>query len=127
MYIPVKLAFVRNRNKTGKHIVLLTTHCNLSKSEVVRLYGNRWNTELFSGQENPCSVLAASYKGSATIYDNKQHRQYFYSIYTIQIAAQKNQCPKTICELFYVCCDDIQDMELCTTLSSWLLSLWKGS
>lgn len=39
--IPVKLVFVRNRNKAGEYIVLLTTDCSLSNSEVIRLYGNR--------------------------------------------------------------------------------------
>lgn len=44
---PVKFVFVRNRNKTGEYIILLTTDCSLSNSEVIRLYGNRWNIELF--------------------------------------------------------------------------------
>ena len=29
---------------------------------------------------------------------------------------RKNHAQKTICELFYVCCDDIQGIELCTDL-----------
>lgn len=63
--IPVKLVFVRNRNKTGEYIILLTTDCGLSNSEVVRLYGNRWKIELFSGQVSFCSVWAANFRGSA--------------------------------------------------------------
>ena len=31
---------------------------------------------------------------------------------------RKANDPKTICELSYVCCDDIQDIELCTALSN---------
>lgn len=46
--LPVKLVFVRNRNKAGEYITLLTTDCSLSNSEVVRLYGNRWNNAKFS-------------------------------------------------------------------------------
>ena len=33
---------------------------------------------------------------------------------------RKANDPKTICELFYVCCVDIQGIELCTALSSLL-------
>lgn len=45
--IPVKLVFVRNRNKADEYIILPTTNGSLSNSEVVRLYGNRCNIELF--------------------------------------------------------------------------------
>lgn len=51
--IPVKLVFVRNRNKAGEYIILLTTDCSLRNSEVIRLYGNRWNIELFQSQQIP--------------------------------------------------------------------------
>lgn len=34
--------------------------------------------------------------------------------------------PKTICELFYVCCDDIQDIELCTALYSLVVLFMEG-
>ena len=45
--IPVKLVFVRNRNKAGEYIILLTTDCGISNREAVRLYGNRWSIEVF--------------------------------------------------------------------------------
>jgi len=37
-HIPVKLVFVRNRNKKGENIVILTTDCSFSDSEVIRIY-----------------------------------------------------------------------------------------
>lgn len=43
--IAVKQVFVRNRNKKDEYIVLLSTDCSLSASEVVRRYGNRWPIE----------------------------------------------------------------------------------
>lgn len=43
--IAVKLVFVRNRNKKDEYIILLSTDCSLSASEVVRRYGNRWPIE----------------------------------------------------------------------------------
>lgn len=39
---------------------------------------------------------------------------------------RKNNDQKTICELFYVCCDDIQDIELSTALGSLLKILCDG-
>ena len=40
--IPVKLVFVRNRNKRNEYIILLSTDCSLSNAEIVRVYGGRW-------------------------------------------------------------------------------------
>jgi hypothetical protein len=39
---------------------------------------------------------------------------------------RKANDPKTICKLFYVCCDDIQDIELCTALSSLVSIFMEG-
>lgn len=61
-----KACIVRNKNKAGEYIILLTTDCSLSNSEVVLLYGNRWNIELFSEPVNPCCAWAANSRGSAT-------------------------------------------------------------
>lgn len=43
--IPVKLVFVRNRNRPAEYIVLLSTDCGLTECEIVRRYGNRWPIE----------------------------------------------------------------------------------
>ncbi|MGL6202105.1 MAG: hypothetical protein ACRC3H_24580 [Lachnospiraceae bacterium] len=39
---------------------------------------------------------------------------------------RKDKDQKTICELFYVCCDDIQDIELSTALKQLLALLSEG-
>lgn len=46
--IPVKIVFVRNRNKKSECLYLLSTDCSLSDAEVVRIYGNRWKIMLIS-------------------------------------------------------------------------------
>ena len=38
--IPVKIVFVRNRNKKSECLYLLSTDCSLSDTEIVRIYGN---------------------------------------------------------------------------------------
>lgn len=37
--IPVKLVFVRNRNKHDEYIIILSTDCSLSDAEIIRRYG----------------------------------------------------------------------------------------
>ena len=45
--IPVKIIFVRNRNKKSECLYLLSTDTSLKDTEIVRIYGNRWSIECF--------------------------------------------------------------------------------
>ena len=45
--IPVKIVFVRNRNKKSECLYLLSTDTSLNNAEIVRIYGNRWSIEYF--------------------------------------------------------------------------------
>ena len=42
-HIPVKIVFVRNRNKRSEYIMILSTNCSLADEEIVRRYGYRWS------------------------------------------------------------------------------------
>lgn len=121
--IPVKLVFVRNRNKAGEYIVLLTTDCSLSSSEAVRLYGNRWNIELFFRAGKSLLSLGSEFQGISYDMTVSSTALVFTRYILLEWLRRKENDPKTICELFYVCCDDIQDIELCTALTS-LVSLF---
>lgn len=50
--IPVKIVFVRNRNKKSECLYLLSTDRSLSDAEAVRIYGNRWSIECFFKASN---------------------------------------------------------------------------
>ena len=70
-HIPVKLVFIRNRNKHSDYIVLLSTDCTLSNEEIVRIYGNRWSimpisaygaSNFSSMPVNPCLNWVLNFK-----------------------------------------------------------------
>ena len=46
-FIDVKLVFVRNRNKQRSWLAILSTDITLSDEDVVRIYGKRWDIEVF--------------------------------------------------------------------------------
>lgn len=123
---PVKLVFVRNRNKRSEYIVLLSTDCSLSDEEIVRLYGNRWSTELFFRACKSLLNLGTEFQGLS--YDmTVSSTAIVYTRYILlEWLRRKKNDDKTICELFYVCCDDIQDMELSTALKQLLTILANG-
>lgn len=124
--IPVRLVFVRNRNKKGEYIVLLSTDCSLSDEELVRIYGNRWSTELFFRASKSLLDLGSEFQGLS--YDmTVSSTAIVYTRYILlEWLRRKKNDSKTICELFYVCCDDIQDMELSTALKRLLTILVNG-
>jgi hypothetical protein len=45
--IPVKVIFIQNRNKRSEWLAILSTDCTLSEREIVRIYGMRWDIEVF--------------------------------------------------------------------------------
>ena len=45
--VPVKVVFVQNRNKKSEWLAILSTDCTLSEQEIVRIYGMRWDIEVF--------------------------------------------------------------------------------
>lgn len=124
--IPIKLVFVRNRNKAGEYIILLTTGCSLSNSEVVRLYGNRWSIELFFRASKSLLCLGSEFQGLSYDMTVSSTAIVFTRYILLEWLRRKANDPKTICELFYVCCDDIQDIELCTVLSSLVTIFVEG-
>ena len=45
--IPAKVVYVRNRNKRKEYLCLISTDVNLDENEIIRIYGKRWDIEVF--------------------------------------------------------------------------------
>ena len=45
--IPAKVVYVRNRNKRKEYLCLISTDTNLDENEIIRVYGKRWDIEVF--------------------------------------------------------------------------------
>lgn len=45
--IPAKIVYVRNRNKRNEYLCLILTDVTLSKEEIIRIYGKRWDIKIF--------------------------------------------------------------------------------
>jgi hypothetical protein len=45
--VKAKIVFVRDRNRSRKWLALLSTDTSLSEQEIVRIYGKRWDIEVF--------------------------------------------------------------------------------
>ena len=121
--IPVKIVFVRNRNKKSECLYLLSTDCSLSDAEIVRIYGNRWAIECFFKASKSFMKLGTEFQ-SRSYYAMVSHTTIVFTRYILLEWIRRNQNDqKTYGELFFMFCDDIQDMDLTNALQE-LMSLF---
>lgn len=121
--IPVKIVFVRNRNKKSECLYLLSTDCGLSDAEVVRIYGNRWSIECFFKASKSYMKLGTEFQ-SRSFDAMVSHTTIVFTRYILLEWIRRNRNDqKTYGELFFMFCDDIQDMDLTNALQG-LMSLF---
>ena len=116
--IPVKIVFVRNRNKKSECLYILSTDISLNNSEIVRIYGNRWSIECFFKSSKTFLKLGTEFQ-SHNYGAMVSHTTIVFTRYIILEWIRRNQNDqKTYGELFFMFCDDIQDMDLTNALQS---------
>lgn len=121
--IPVKIVFVRNRNKKSECLYLLSTDCSISDSEIVRIYGNRWSIECFFKASKSCLKLGTEFQ-SRTYDAMVSHTSIVFTRYMVLEWIRRNENDeKTYGELFFMLCEDVQDMDFTNALQG-LLSLF---
>ena len=116
--IPAKILFIRNRNKRSEWLAILSTDTTLDNEEIVRIYGMRWDIEVFFKCNKSLLNLGKEYQGRS--YDMLiSHTTVVFTRY-ILIAWQmrKEGDPKTFGNLFYELCEDVKDMDYLTALQS---------
>lgn len=108
--IPVRLVFVRNRKKRKEYLVLLSTDLKLSEEEIIRLYGKRWNIEVFF---KACKSLLRLTKECRSVgYDAMTawvaivFARYMMLAYLSRVEMDD----RTTGELFYCACDELADI-----------------
>lgn len=124
--IPVKLVFVRNRNKRSEYIVILSSDCSLSDGEIIRRYSCRWSIECCF---KVCkSFLKLGKEFQPVNYDTTVSSTaiVFTRFIILEWLRRKENDQKTVCEMFFVCCDDIRDVELSQALKRLMAIFLNG-
>ena len=109
--IPAKLVFVRNRNKLKEYIILLSTDVSLSEEEIIRIYGKRWDIEVFF---KACkSFLQLSKECASRSYDAMTaYTAIVFARYTMLALENRMQRDKrSFGVLFYDVCDELPDIK----------------
>ena len=112
----VKIVFVRNRNKKRQWLGIVSTDITLPDEEIVRIYGKRWDIEVFFKMM----------KHYLNLERETQLRDYDGMVAHITIAmsryiflAFEQRChddPRTLGSLFFVCSDEMKDLSLVEAL-----------
>ena len=108
--LPAKIVCVRNRNKKKDWIAFICTDISLSEEEILRVYGKRWDIEIFF---KTCkSMLKMGSECHSLSYDAlTAHVSLVFIRYMLLSLQQRNNSDdQTISELFLLMIDELADI-----------------
>ena len=106
--IPAKFVYVRNKSKRKDWLVIVSTDTELSEEEIIRVYGKRWDIEVFFKACKSYLKLVKEYRGIS--YDAMNaHVAIVFSRYMMLSVAQRET--RTIGhELCFCLLDEMEDI-----------------
>jgi hypothetical protein len=108
--LPVRLVYVRKRGKKKEYLVLLSTDMLLSEEEIIRIYGKRWQIEVFF---KVCkSYLRLTKECHSISYDAMIAWNAVVMSRYMMLALDKRleEDPRSFGELFFDTCDELPDI-----------------
>ena len=113
--LPVKLVFVRDRRKQD-WLALMSTDLELSDEDIVRIYGKRWDIEVFFKMAKQHLKLAKEIQcrdyDALVAHTSIVFMRYMFLAYQHRI----NTDHRTFGELFYACCEEVSDISFVESL-----------
>ena len=108
--IPAKVVYVRNRNKRNEYLCLISTDVNLDEDEIIRIYGKRWDIEVFF---KVCkSYLNLSKECRSISYDAMTaHTAVVFTRYMmLSLESRESNDERSLGELFLYFSDEMADI-----------------
>jgi len=100
--IPAKAVYVRNRNKRKEYLCIISTDTELDENEIIRIYGKRWDIEVFF---KVCkSYLHLSKECRSISYDAMTaHTAVVFARYMmLSLESRESNDERSLGELFYI-------------------------
>lgn len=108
--IRAKVVYVRNRNKKKDYLCLISTDISLSEEEIIRIYGKRWDTEVFF---KVCkSYLNLSRECNSLSYDAMTaHTAVVFTRYMmLSLESREKNDERSLGEIFLYFTDEMSDI-----------------
>ena len=114
--IQAKIVFVRDRNNRKNWCAIISTDILLTEEEIIRLYGKRWDIEVFFKMCKSYLRLAKEFEGRS--YDMMTAHTTIVFIRYICLAwkRRENEDPRCFGELFFLISDEVKDISFAKTL-----------
>ncbi len=111
----VKLVFVRDKRKKD-WLALLSTNIRLPDADIVRIYGKRWDIEVFFKMAKQHLKLAKEIQcrdyDALIAHTSIVFMRYMFLAYQCRIETDH----RTFGDLFYFCCDEVSDISFMQAL-----------
>ena len=108
--IPAKVVYVRNRIKRNEYLCLISTDTTLDENEIIRIYGKRWDIEVFF---KVCkSYLNLSRECNSLSYDAiTAHTAVVFTRYMmLSLESRESNDNRSLGELFLYFSDEMSDI-----------------
>ncbi|MEE8814453.1 MAG: hypothetical protein ACFWTT_03515 [Lactobacillus delbrueckii] len=108
--IDARIVCVRNRSNRKDWIALICTDMTIDENEIIRIYGKRWDIEVFFKTCKSFLKLGTEYHGLS--YDAlTAHTAFVFLRYMfMSVEKRDDEDDRTICELFYCMVDELADI-----------------
>ncbi len=112
-WIDAQLVFVRNTQRSNDSwLCLLCTDSHLNPEEVVRIYGKRWDIEVFFKMCKSHLALGKEFQGRSLEMHIASTTLVFLRYLMIALWVRREQDQRSWGELFYWICDEVKDISL---------------
>jgi len=108
--IPARIIYVRNKSKKKDYLALITTDMKITEEEAIRIYGKRWDIEVFF---KVCkSYLKLAKECNSLSYDAiTAHAAVVFTRYMmLSVENRKESDIRTLGETFYFFSDELSDI-----------------
>jgi hypothetical protein len=113
--VPAKLVFVRDKRKKD-WLALLSTDTDLANEEIVRIYGKRWDIEVFFKMAKQHLKLAKEIQcrdyDALIAHTTIVFMRYMFLAYQCRMETDH----RTFGDLFYACCEEVADISFMQAL-----------
>ncbi|MCD5437243.1 transposase [Lactobacillus delbrueckii subsp. lactis] len=108
--IDARIVCVRNRSNCKDWIALICTDMTIDENEIIRIYGKRWDIEVFFKTYKSFLKLSTEYHGLS--YDAlTAHTAFVFLRYMfMSVEKRDDEDDRTIGELFYCMVDELADI-----------------
>jgi hypothetical protein len=116
--IPVLVVFVRHRSKKNEWLAILSTDCTISEEEMIRIYGIRWDIEVFFKCAKSMLRLQKEFQGRS--YDMMiSHTTIVFTRYIVLAWQHRlSTDARSFGGMFHAMCDEVKELDWAIALTT---------